>query len=146
MLTLDVGCGNRKLGDVNVDIKRSVCPDVVCDIHYLPFKNEQFNIVYCYHVLEHRGVEPLKAIKELKRICMRTVEIQVPHWLSPNAKKDKTHVNFQVMRRRFWEQFKNVQISMDYVKMFPFLPVLVMMRPNNITVKLTEAYSEQNKT
>ena len=65
-------------------------------------------------------------------------------------RKDKTHVNFQVMRRRFLEQFKkqfkNVQISMDYVKMFPFLPVLVMMRPNNITVKLTEAYSEQNKT
>jgi predicted SAM-dependent methyltransferase len=137
VITLDVGCGNRKMGDVNVDKRREVNPDVICDIHFLPFKDKQFDMVYCYHVLEHEGVNPLLALEELKRVCNGTLEIQVPHWLSPNAKRDKTHVNFQVMRRRFWTQFKDFQINLDYVKMFP-TPLVFVMRPNNITIKLKE--------
>ena len=86
-LTLDVGCGNKKLGAINVDIDRTCKPDVICDIHHLPFRNELFSIVFCHHVLEHKGVIPEKAIKELLRVSRDRVEIQVPHWLSVNAKK-----------------------------------------------------------
>ena len=133
-LTLDVGCGKRKMGDINVDINREYRPDVICDIHYLPFPNATFNYVYCYHVLEHKGVNPIKAINELKRVCNGIVEIQVPHWLSPNAKKDKTHTNFQVMRRKWWLQFNPKDISLSYCSLLPYLFFLV--RPNNITVRL----------
>lgn len=132
-LELDVGCGKRRLGDVNVDINREVRPDVVCDIHYLPFKDAQFEVVYCFHVLEHKGVRPEKAIRELRRVSKKIVEIQVPHWLSPNAKKDKTHVNFQVMRRNFWLRYNPLLIRLDYTNLLrlPFL-----LRPNNITIRL----------
>lgn len=82
LLNLDVGCGNRKLGDINVDIDKKYRPDVVCDIHYLPFKENVFERVYCYHVLEHYGIKPEKAISELLRVSKKWVEIQVPHWLS----------------------------------------------------------------
>lgn len=133
MLTIDVGCGKRKMGDVNVDIDRNVHPDVVCDVNNLPFRDAIFDVVYCYHVLEHKGVNPEKAIKELLRISNGLVEIQVPHWLSPNAKRDKTHVNFQVMRRKFWLQFNPSSIQLDYAYLL-HLPFLI--RPNNITIRL----------
>ena len=35
-------------------------------------------------------------------------------------------------------QFKYSQINLDYVKIFP-IPLIFIMRPNNITVKLMEA-------
>jgi len=135
-LKLDVGCGNRKLGDINVDIDKHVKPDIVCDIHHLPFKDKIFSTVFNYHTLEHKGVKPVKAIKELLRVSKGTVEIQVPHWLSPNAKKDKNHVNFQIMRRKFWLPFKPSSITLDYVRLVPFFPI--PLRPNNITVTLKE--------
>jgi predicted SAM-dependent methyltransferase len=130
-MNLDVGCGERKRGDINVDIKEEVKPDIVCDIHFLPFKNKQFDTVYCYHVLEHKGVNPIKAIKELQRVCKGRLEIQVPHWLSSNAKKDKTHINFQVMHVKFWKQL-NFKTKIDYAHVLNLF-FLFIMRPNNLT-------------
>jgi len=137
LISLDIGCGRRKIGTINVDIDRKYRPDIICDIHYLPFRNRQFELVYCLHVLEHKGVNPIKAIKELLRINNGIVQIQIPHWLSSNARKDKTHVNFQVMKRKFWIQFKPLLITLDYTPFIPFIPFF--NRPNNITVQLTEA-------
>ena len=106
-IVLDVGCGKKKFGDINVEqsIAKSVHPDIICDIHYLPFRDKIFDYVYCYHVLEHKGINPDKAIIELLRVAKGWVEIQVPHWLGPYAKRDKTHVNFQVMRRKWWYKY-----------------------------------------
>jgi ubiquinone/menaquinone biosynthesis C-methylase UbiE len=143
VLSLDVGCGNRKMGDVNVDIRREVKPDVVCDIHHLPFKDDQFSHVYCYHVLEHKGINPAKALKELLRVSNGIVEIQVPHWLSPNAKKDKEHTNFHVMHRKWWMQFNPTSVTIDYTYLFPFIPFL--MRPNNITVTLRKRHVRKQR-
>jgi ubiquinone/menaquinone biosynthesis C-methylase UbiE len=134
MLILDVGCGNRKMGDINIDIRKEVKPDIVCDIHYLPFRNKIFDLVYCYHVLEHKGINPEKAIKELLRVCNSFVEIQISHWLSSNAKKDKTHKNFQVMHRKYWLKFNPIEMKIDYVRLFSFMPLI--LRPNSITIKI----------
>lgn len=126
-LTLDVGCGRRRLGTVNVDLDSKVKPDVACDIHHLPFRDRLFEYVYCYHVLEHRGVHPRRAVTELFRVSKGYIECQVPHWLGPSRKavwKDgtKEHVNFYVMRKRFWQRYSLFQLWTEFVflKWFPF--------------------------
>jgi hypothetical protein len=58
-MILDVGCGQRQLGDVNVDIQKPAtvkpnCGFILVDLNYgLPFINGCFEIVYCHHVVEH---------------------------------------------------------------------------------------------
>ncbi|MEM2249911.1 MAG: methyltransferase domain-containing protein [Candidatus Bathyarchaeia archaeon] len=69
MLSLDIGCGKLKLGDVNVDISRDVEPDVIADGCHLPFKNWVFGKVFCSEVIEH--VEnPLLLLREAYRVLM----------------------------------------------------------------------------
>lgn len=69
---LDVGSGgscynvyfpNRTTFDI--DELRS--PDIVGDIHKMPFQNEQFDVVLCTEVFEHLK-NPFKAAQEIKRV------------------------------------------------------------------------------
>jgi len=92
---LDVGCGNKPQGDVNVDLFSSVTPHlrkdrnainshdipnfVNADIHFLPFRRSTFSLVTCFSVLEHKGVSFSKAVRELYRVAIREVIIRVPH-------------------------------------------------------------------
>lgn len=50
---LDVGCGPRKNGTINIDIDRNVKPDIVCDMLFLPFRKETFYKVILGWVVEH---------------------------------------------------------------------------------------------
>jgi len=45
-------------------------PFFVCDIEKLPFKNNEFDFVYCSHVLEHTK-DPAKACEEIMRVGKR---------------------------------------------------------------------------
>jgi hypothetical protein len=138
-LTLDVGCGLRKLGRINVDVNREVEPNIVCSVNNLPFRDNLFSKVFCYHVLEHRGVKPPIAINELLRVSKNLVEIQIPHWLGPTAKaRNKDHVNFEIMHRSFWNRLKPIFVVTDFVYLW-FFPFLV--RPNNLTITLKKALS-----
>jgi SAM-dependent methyltransferase len=94
MTTLDVGCGCKCLGDVNVDRDASFPADIHHDLNILPlpFHDKQFQKVYCYHALEHLE-DPVKVLDELRRIG-RVVEIRVPHRAGTTAKKDPTHKHF----------------------------------------------------
>ncbi len=70
--TLDVGAGeaNHKKyfpQSITVDINPERKPDVVGDIHALPFKDGEFEIVLCLDVLEHVR-DPRKAVSELMRV------------------------------------------------------------------------------
>ncbi len=69
MKILDVGCGDRPKGDVNVDLFFYMkCENfIVAEAHHLPFKNSVFEIVYSKHCLEHLK-NPLNFFKEAKRI------------------------------------------------------------------------------
>jgi len=48
------------------------------DVQNLSFKDNTFDVVLCQEVLEHVQ-DPVKAIKELKRVCKRRLIITVPN-------------------------------------------------------------------
>lgn len=55
---IDIGCGPTKREfeegiPVRVDIREECEPDYRCDVRLLPFGNEEFDIVYSSHCLEH---------------------------------------------------------------------------------------------
>jgi len=97
--SVDIGCGGsdrylwQKRASVNVDISKPITkiPNfILADAHFLPFRGNFFKMAYCSHVLEHCD-SPQNVIKELLRICNGKIIIRVPHRLSPNARKDKSH-------------------------------------------------------
>lgn len=69
MNVLDVGCGNRPTGDVNLDLFfYGKCKNfVIGEAHHLPFKNNAFDKAYSKHCLEHFE-NPLKFFEETKRV------------------------------------------------------------------------------
>lgn len=64
---LDIGCGAKKEGTINVDINSAVKPDVVCDGHFLPFRNVIFDKCILKHVIEH-AERPDQLMDECHRI------------------------------------------------------------------------------
>lgn len=97
MVVLDVGCGSRGKGDVNVDFfkggwnkqeadqdkgefvdPRSIPNFVVASAEYLPFKNDCFELVFSSHTIEHVH-DPFRMISELVRVSSRKVVVKCPH-------------------------------------------------------------------
>lgn len=104
-MILDVGCGDEPKGDVNVDLFTETLQaniqnkdvtktkvDIVADGNYLPFKDNSFEKVVSYHVIEHSKT-PFKFLKELVRVSKNEVELKCPHRLSWAAKAPY-HVSF----------------------------------------------------
>jgi len=97
-LNLNVGvCTSKnvaipyKFGCLNIDVLRSPSVHVVCDINNLPFTNESFIDVFCFHVLEHIET-PAKGLSELMRVAKRMVELEVPHRWGMHAKTGPAHL------------------------------------------------------
>ena len=134
LIRLDVGCGDRPEGDVNVDravgesehlyfsarhINPKQIPNFVrADAHYLPFKDHTFQEVLCSHTLEHLR-NPRLAIQEMQRVANGCVEIRLPV---------KAHEQFQTrfvpQRRAYVEAYHRHAYSLkDVRRMFPFANV-----------------------
>jgi SAM-dependent methyltransferase len=96
MMVLDVGCGSVPVGDVNCDL----CPEsywgnrktslmhiklipnfVLCDAHYLPFKDWAFESVISKQVIEHVA-NPYLMLKEIARVGKSKLTIECPHKFS----------------------------------------------------------------
>jgi ubiquinone/menaquinone biosynthesis C-methylase UbiE len=85
---LDVGSGSttnpfhkrfRSKNVVHIDVSRNAyCLEVNCDAHFLPFKNESFDIVHASYILEHLA-NPYLAIQEFRRVAKKIVIIKVPN-------------------------------------------------------------------
>lgn len=69
---VNLGCGDHPVsGWINVDVALNdqVRPDVVADLHRLPFRPASLRSVYCGHVLEHLPYEEaVEAIAETGRL------------------------------------------------------------------------------
>ena len=92
MKILDVGCGQKPKGDVNIDLfvgksahsqvdvinPKLIRNFIKADAHHLPFKDDCFSIVYASHLLEHL-CNPLKALNEFNRVSNKFVLLKVPH-------------------------------------------------------------------
>ena len=88
--SLDVGCGSAPRGDVNCDRffkygsreipfnPKQIKNFVFCDASCLPFRKNSFKTVYASHILEHLD-EPLKALREWRRVSKCKVIIAVPN-------------------------------------------------------------------
>lgn len=104
-LRLDVGCGSKPSGDVNVDffvrgwnsqegdqksgefLNPKVIPNfVVADAGHLPFKDSVFAVVFSSHVIEHVP-NPLLMLKEMCRVSKRKIVVRCPHRKGSGAKK-----------------------------------------------------------
>ena len=97
---LNLGCGvdiRHSTNEFNIyNIDLSVPCDVQANIIYLPFKEASITTVLLLNVIEH-----IRDIQTLKKECARVlvpkhgvVQILVPHYLSPDAYGDPTHVRF----------------------------------------------------
>jgi len=53
MVSLDVGCGKVKRGDIGIDYSKDSDADITADSHHLPFRDEGFGSVSSTVVLEH---------------------------------------------------------------------------------------------
>ena len=101
---LDVGCGTKPKGTVNVDFFRSgqntqigdqtqgenmdprIIPNfVVADACHLPFKDNAFNMVISSHTIEH-VLDPAQMFAESCRVAKRKTVIRCPHKRGSGAK------------------------------------------------------------
>lgn len=66
-LTLNVGCGDERIGDVRLDFVATSAANIVGDAQHFPFQDCAFLEVYESNVLEHMP-NPALHLSEVKRI------------------------------------------------------------------------------
>ncbi len=85
--------GGGSLYGVRCDINPDANPDVICDAHKLPFKDESFDFVLCdppYSTdlsgrIYHTGViHPSIYTKEAVRVCKTGGFVALYHWVMPS--------------------------------------------------------------
>lgn len=150
MKVLDVGCGARPKGDVNVDLypnnkqqcKESYNPKrirnfVIADAENLPFKTKCFLKVYAIHVCEHLK-NPFKALHEFNRVG-KIIYIRVPSPYDPHLSKAHLYTwDCVTLRNLLTKVFRNVKISYAsrairfHGKAIPLLRLLTNRYPQEI--------------
>jgi len=92
---LNLGCGNDIKKDyINLDCIKLNGVDIMHDITKIPypFKDNNFDEIYCSHVLEH-FLDLIPIMEELYRISKNKAKIKilVPYFSSTNFSGDPTH-------------------------------------------------------
>jgi predicted SAM-dependent methyltransferase len=95
MKKLNMWCGNDIFPwYLNRDIIKLPWVDEVYDFEKFPypFKDNEFDEIYCSHVLEHMN-NLWKVMEEFNRIGKKwcKIKVKVPYFASPNARWDYTH-------------------------------------------------------
>jgi len=86
---LEVGVGNGMVSDylkklkfkvTTVDLDEQLKPDYVADVRSLPFKDNTFDVVMAYEVLEHIPFEEFESsLSELRRVSKKYILISLPY-------------------------------------------------------------------
>lgn len=73
LLKLHLGCGEQSLkGYVNIDHRKTIATDLVCDIKKLPYLDNSAELIEIYHVVEHFSRHDLpKALKQWHRVLIK---------------------------------------------------------------------------
>mgnify|MGYP001610114600 FL=1 len=108
---LNLGCGrDYKNGWINLDYNKDYKIDVIHNLNKFPypFKDSEFDFIYCSHVLEHVD-DFFETLKEIDRILKSggILKIKVPHFSNGNGYNDLTH-------KRFFGWFTFNQIIQGY--------------------------------
>lgn len=138
--TLDVGCDNETERDVNLDVfKPNPAPRnfVLGDCFHLPFKNNTFYKVTCFHVIEHIS-NPVALLKELIRVSKCEVEVRCPFRISGYA-KNKQHIHY-FNKSWFLKTLKNyptrVFLTLDTERELLWFPIelrVKIWKPKEVT-------------
>jgi SAM-dependent methyltransferase len=101
-MNLDVGCGG---GIFRTDAQSEICCDidipqtrldyfVRCDADHLPFRNNEFEVVFAYNLLEHMK-HPYETVRELRRVG-KVVRIRQDKILCLASYATPEHYQFQL--------------------------------------------------
>jgi SAM-dependent methyltransferase len=144
---LNLGCGRDILKDyINLDIVKLPGIDIIHDLNKIPypFKDNEFNEIYCNHVLEHVD-DLIKTMEELKRISKPNaiIIIKGPHfscginYRDPTHKRAFSYFTFNYFDNSFIEynlpQFKVIERKLNMARTKPkilnymFNPILNLM-------------------
>lgn len=123
---LEIGCGTPEfIGNYPViqnnilhyDIsKLGYHIEVNGDAHYLPFKDNSFNLVYISHVLEHCE-NPIKVLHELKRISIKGIILKVPNSVFHRRFDSECHIyswNVFTLKYLLEKVFSSVNVYPTY--------------------------------
>jgi len=137
MMHLDVGCEFELRGDVNVDLaipKFLFNKEFVnADAEYLPFKDDAFEEVTCFHVIEH--VEnPYMLLRELLRVTKNKLIITCPYRFSGYA-KSKQHKHY-FSKSWFENELKKLNVALFKVAVVLDLERDILKFPLQIIVKI----------
>ncbi|MBI4709150.1 MAG: class I SAM-dependent methyltransferase [Candidatus Portnoybacteria bacterium] len=107
---LEIGVGDRVLASylknntdiqyASVDIDSALKPDVVCSVEYLKFKDDSFNLVCAFEVLEHLPFEKFElALLQLRRVSKKNVILSLPHW----GRHFSIDIRLPLLKRLKWQ-------------------------------------------
>lgn len=95
-MKLNLGCQFRRIHSyVNLDIDKSVKPDVAADALRMPFKDDVFEEVIADNIFEHI-LDTVKLMEEIHRVSRNKARTKItsPHFSSRSAYGTPDHVKY----------------------------------------------------
>lgn len=118
---LNVGSGGLYLdGAVNFDLNQMKKPDICGDFHYLPFKDQSFDVVFALDIIEHTTNQDA-LLNELERVGNNVIVECLDFDLCPmNWTADDTHFSyinnktmFELLSPRGYQIFDFIRVHVD---------------------------------
>lgn len=98
---------------ISIDITTARCPTIVMDLTQMAFSDKCFNVIICYHVLEHIR-DDRKAMRELFRVLKPNgwAILQVPIWAETTV--EDPHVPTNQYEKLYGHRGHVRRYGMDY--------------------------------
>lgn len=121
---LDVGAGAKaEDGFTSLDVTPYFRPDVLAVAAALPFADDVFGEVRCWHVLEHLPrTDLIPAMNEMWRVLKPDglIDIELPVFPYWSAMADPTHISFYVPQT--FDYFCDTKLYGDHMKLYGIKP------------------------